>query len=302
MDLSQASVSRRRMSLKRVLGFSLMIFSALGLVFSLLGLLAVPQVTRPVVQSADDALALTLTALDTTSKSLDLVRDALGETQHAVRMLRSVTQNTDDGLQNTEALIDSLSDALTGDLRRVILSSQRSLSAAEEGAAVIEEMLYALNVMSPLTGATYDPDVSLTESLALINQSLDTVPQTLAEVDENLNAVQENLDSMQTGFPDLTNTLNESEAILVESQTTVDEYSRLVQALSLKISSLQENLRSWVRTTTLVLYFLLIWLAIAQIGLLYQGREMVSYDHTQVEGRVRELEEKVEKLLQQGKK
>jgi len=302
MKSSKALAAKRGISLKRVLGVSLMIFSALGLVISLFGLLAVCKVSGPFTQSAHEALTLSLTALNTTSQSLNLVQRALREAQHALGAVETVILDTGDGLHNTGALMGSLSDALGGDLPQVILNSQDSLTAAEEGAAVIERMLYALNAISALTGVTYDPDVSLTQGFARLNQSLDAVPQTLDEVDENLIAVRDNLKGMQPGFTDLSDTLIESEAILVETQTSVDDYNRVVQELSVKISRLQNTLPNWLRIATFALYFLLIWLAISQIGLLWQGWEMVSYHPAQVEVRVRELEEKVGQLLQEATK
>lgn len=302
MKSSKALAGKRGISVKRVLGASLMMFSALGLVISLLGLLAVCKVSGPFAQSADEALTLSLTALNTTSQSLDLVQSALGEAQGALGAVETVIQDVDEGLQNTAALTGSLSDALGGDLPQVILSSQHSLTAAEEGAAVIERMLYSLNAISALTGVTYDPDVSLTESFARLNQSLDDVPQTLAEVDESLNAVQDNLNSMQPSFTDLTGTLSESEAILAEMEASIDDYNGVIQELSLKIGGLQESLPNWIRITTFALYFLLIWLAVSQIGLLWQGWEMVSYHPAQVEARLRELEEKIERLPQEATK
>ena len=302
MKSSKALAGKRGISVKSVLGASLMIFSALGLVISLLGLLAVCKVSGPFAQSADEAVTLSLTALNTTSQSLDLVQSALSEAQDALGAVETVIQDVDEGLQNTAALTGSLSDALGGDLPQVILNSQDSLTAAEEGAAVIEQMLYALNAISALTGVTYDPDVSLTQGFARLNQSLDAVPQTLDEVDENLIAVRDNLKGMQPGFTDLSDTLIESEALLVETQTSVDDYNRVVQELSVKISRLQNTLPNWLRIATFALYFLLIWLAISQIGLLWQGWEMVSYHPAQVEVRVRELEEKVGQLLQEATK
>lgn len=302
MKSSKALAAKRGISVKRVLGASLMIFSALGLVISLLGLLAVCKVSEPIAQSADEVLTLSLTALNTTSQSLDLVQSALGEAQDALGAVETVILDTGDGLHNTGALMGSLSEALAGDLPQVILNSQDSLTAAEEGAAVIERMLYSLNAISALTGVTYDPDVSLTESFARLNQSLDDVPQTLAQVDESLNAVQDNLNSMQPSFTDLTGTLSESEAILVEMQASIDDYNGVIQELSLKMGGLQESLPNWIRIATFALYFLLIWLAISQIGLLWQGWEMVSFHPAQVEVRVRELEEKVGELLQEATK
>ncbi len=302
MGLSRGFPNKRGPLLKRVFGLGLMIFSALGLVISLLGLVAVLRLNKPVAQSADDALALTLTALDTTGQTLGLLHSALGEAQDALGVMETVVQSTEDGLQNTGALIGSLSDALAGDLPPMISNSQDSLSAAEEGAAVIERMLYGLNVISALTGVTYDPDESLTESLARLNDNLDVVPRTLANVDENLNAVQENLNGMQAGFTDVTPTLEESEAILVEAQATVDDYISVIDEVSLRTRSLRASLPNWIRTATFALYFLLIWLAISQIGLLWQGWEMVSYHPAQIEDRLHQLEETVEKLRLQGEK
>jgi methyl-accepting chemotaxis protein len=255
-------------------------------------------VGRQVGQTAGEALTPTLTALDTTTQSLDVVHSALGEAHDALSAMETVTQDTDEGLQNTSALIGSLSEGLVGDLADVVSNSQRSLEAAEEGAAVIEGVLDGLNVISGLTGVTYDPDVSMAESFALIRESMETVPDTLDEVDEGLKAIKENLDGVQTGFADLTETVDDSKEILVAAQTSVEDYNSLVRELSLNLRALQQNLPNWIRIGTYGLYFLLIWLAISQVGLLWQGWEMFSYDPGEVEDRVRELELKVDELLQ----
>jgi len=299
VNLSKALASEKGILVKRILGICLMICSVLGLVVSLLGLPAVSRVSQRITKGGDEALTLALTTLDTTSQSLALMHDGLVEAQNALGAAQNVTEGLDDGLQNTETMIGSLSDALGSDLPQVILNTQDALDAAGQGVAVVEDVLYGLNTVSLLTGMTYEPDVSLAESFANINQSLDSVPQTLAEVDESLGATQKNLSDMQTGFTDLTETLDESKAILVEAQANIDDYSALVEELSLKIAALQENLPDWARTATWALYFLLIWLAISQIGLLWQGWEMVSYQPAQVEQRVRELEEKIELLRTQ---
>lgn len=284
--------------IRRILGICLMIFSTLGLAISLFGLPAVSRVNKQLTKSTDDALALTLTALDTTSRSLSLVHDALGEARDALDAAQIVVEGVDDGLQNTGAMIGSLGDTLTDDLSQVIWNTQDSVAAAGEGAALIEDVLYDLSTVSLLIGITYEPEVSLTEGFANINTSLDSVPQTLAEIGKSLSATQESLYSMQTGFADLTNVLDGSKATLTEAQANVDDYSSLVEELSLQIGNLQENLPGWIHRATRSLYFLLMWLAISQIGLLWQGWEMVSYHPAQIEERVRELEEKVEAVLQ----
>jgi uncharacterized phage infection (PIP) family protein YhgE len=273
-----------------------MVFSALGLVISLLGLGAVCRFSGPVAASADEALEVAVAALSSTKQNLDLADRALGEAQIALGAMQDLVEGAGEGMENTSALVGSVGDILLRDLPDVIEESQLSLAAAEEGAAVIEELLYGLNAVSRLTGVTYDPDVSLTEGFARMNESLEALPESLAELDGSLNAVQENLDDLQTTFTELTGPLSESQAVLSEAQSSVEAYSGTIEQLTFRVINLRESLPNWIRITVVSLYFLLIWLAVSQMGLLWQGWEMLSHHPRLLEDRVRELEEKVEEL------
>jgi hypothetical protein len=287
-------------TIKRVLGICLMVFSALGLVISLLGLVAVLKFSGPVASSADQALQLTVAALTSGQQNLDLAHSALGEARTALEATEDFVEGAGGGLGESSAVMGSLSDMLVGDLGQVVVETQQSLAAAEEAAAVIEELLYGLNVISGLTGLTYDPDVSLTESFARMNDSLDTVPRTLAELDQSLSAAQENLDDSQASVVELAGPLHESEAVLVEAQASLEEYSSLTEQVIQEVQDFQENLPRWIRAVVSSLYFLLIWLAITQIGLLSQGWEMVSDQARLIDDRIRELERRVEELSSRG--
>jgi hypothetical protein len=287
-------------TIKRVLGICLMVFSALGLVISLLGLVAVLKFSGPVASSADQALQLTVAALTSGQQNLDLAHSALGEARTALEATEDFVEGAGGGLGESSAVMGSLSDMLVGDLGQVVVETQQSLAAAEEAAAVIEELLYGLNVISGLTGLTYDPDVSLTESFARMNDSLDTVPRTLAELDQSLSAAQENLDDSQASVVELAGPLHESEAVLVEAQASLEEYSSLTEQVIQEVQDFQENLPRWIRAVVSSLYFLLIWLAITQIGLLSQGWEMVSDQARLIDDRIQELERRVEELSSRG--
>lgn len=302
MNPARRLVSGKGHLIRRVLGAALMVFSALGLVISLLGLVAVCRFSGRVASGADEALEVTLDALASTEQNLDLARSALVEAQVALGAAETFVEGAGGGLENTSALLGSMSDGLLSDLPDVIEESQRSLSAAEEASAVIEDLLYGLNAISGLTGLTYDPDVSLTESFARMNETLDAIPDTLAELDESLKASQENLDDLQIAVSEVSGPLGESEAVLAESQSSVEAYSSIIGGLLLDVRNLQGTLPSLIRTAVFALCFLLIWLAISQIGLLWQGWEMVRYEPSLVEHRVRELEEQVQRLGKQRRK
>jgi len=283
--------------IKRALGISLMAFSTLGLLISLVALVLVWRFSGHVAASADDALEVSVAALDSTRENLDLTHAALGEAGIALGVTETFIEEAGSGMANTSVLIDSLSDVLAGDMPKIIRESQRSLSAAEEGAAVIERMLYGLNTVSGLTGVRYEPDVSLTESFSGMNESLDTLPGQLAELDESLRAAQDNLDDLQTAALVVSQPLEESQAVLVDAQSSAETYSAMIEDLTVEVSALQDRLPGWIRVLTWSLSFLLIWLAISQIGLLWQGREMMSAREEATEDRLRRLEEKVDGLI-----
>jgi hypothetical protein len=295
----RGSVSGKGPLIRRVLGGSLMFFSALGLAISLLGLVAVCRFSGRMASGADGALLATVGALTSTKENLDLAHGALGEARVALGATQTFIEGAGEGLENTAGLMGSLSDTLVDDLPEVIEETQHSLSAAEEAAAVIEDLLHGLNVISGLTGLTYDPEVSLTESFARLNESLDPIPDTLAELDDSLEGAQQNLDDLQSAVSEVSGPLSESDVVLAEAQTSVEAYSNMIEELAQEVSDLRTSLPNWVRIAVFSLYFLLVWLAISQIGLLWQGWEMVSDQPSLGEDRLRQLEKQVQQLAKQ---
>jgi hypothetical protein len=300
MSRHSAPAAGRGVMVKRVLGICLMAFSALGLVLSVLGLLLVFGLSGQVASSAAAAVDVAVASLTSTKQNLDLASRGVEQARVVLGATQDFMDSADSGLENTSIMLGSVSDIMADNLPDVIEETQRSLSAAEEGAAVIERVLYGLNAISALTGQTYAPEVSLTEGFAGISESLDTLPRTLAELDESLSAAQENLDDVQTSVALLPAPLEETETVLDDAQTSLESYSSVIAELTQKASNLQESLPRWTRAVVFALYFLLIWLAISQIGLLWQGWEMVSEDPGLLEDRVSELERRVEELVGQG--
>jgi hypothetical protein len=300
MSEDSISVSGKGAVIRRVLGIILMAFSALGLVISLLGLFLVCRFSGQVSSSASAAVDVAVAALTSTKQNLDLASRGLEQAQVALGATQGFMESADSGLENTGAMLGSVGDIMGDDLPGIIEETQRSLAAAEEGAAVIEQVLYGLNTISALTGQSYAPEVSLTEGFAGISKSLDTLPATLAELDRSMSAAQQNLDDVQTSVALLPAPLEETGTVVSEAQASLESYSSLIDQLAQEVSNLQRSLPNWTRAGVFAAYFLLIWLAISQIGLLWQGWEMVSENPGLLEDRVRELDQKVEELASRG--
>jgi hypothetical protein len=58
----------------------------------------------------------------------------------------------------------------------------------------------------------------------------------------------------------------------------VGEYQVVVQELLTRLERTEARLPGWVNTAAWVLTFVFIWLAMTQVGLLFQGMEMLGYN------------------------
>ncbi len=62
---------------------------------------------------------------------------------------------------------------------------------------------------------------------------------------------------------------------MVEAQNVVDNYQIAVNGAKFQLENIQQNGPTWITVTTVVMTIILVWLAIAQVGLLLQGAELI---------------------------
>ncbi len=280
--------------IKKVYGIGLMIVSIIGLVLSLFGLIFVARTGWKITKDVQETLGVTADALETTSQSLALAEDVFGEAAASIGAAEDMTHNVQQTLADTNTLIDSLDGVFGSELPAIITSTQQSLEAAEQSAAVVDGMLTALSYV-PLLGVDYDPEVPLAESIASIDQSLDTLPQSLTGISGDLNAAQANLQSVDTNLDDLSTSLADIQGTLTEAQSVMVDYRGLVDDLAQRVRDMQTRAPRWVRTGTIGMVFVLVWMVFSQVGLLFQGWEMLTFNARELEQRVEALEAKAKK-------
>lgn len=280
--------------IKKVYGIGLMIVSVVGLVLSLFGLIFVARTGRQITTDVQETLGVTAEALETTSRSLGLAEEAFGEAADSIGAAEDMTHNVQQTLTDTNTLIDSLDGVFGSELPAIITNTQQSLEAAEQSAAVVDGMLTALSFV-PLINVEYDPEVPLSESISSIDQSLETLPQSLIGISDDLNAAQANLQSVDANLDDLSGSLAGIQETLTEAQSVMVDYRELVDDLTQRVQSMQAQVPRWVRTGTIGVVFVLVWMVFSQVGLLFQGWEMLTFNARQLEERVEALEVKAKK-------
>ncbi|MGD2156210.1 MAG: hypothetical protein PVG32_05015 [Anaerolineales bacterium] len=263
-------------SIRKIFGAALLIVSLLGLLLSVVGLYFVPRAVQQAGNQIADTLELVILTLEATSESLTLANTSLDQAVDALHAVNTTTQGVGETLDETGPLVDSLAVVVGGDLPQVITTTQQSLISAQESALVIDQVLYGLNSVSFLTGVNYDPETPLSESLVNVSESLEGMPQSFVTIQDNLEKAQTSLETVESGVGELSDSLSDVETSLDDAKDVIDKYVQVVSEVKSDLTETSEKLPRWTRIGVWIAYFSLVWLAVIQVGLIFQGREMLA--------------------------
>lgn len=264
-----------RRFLGRVAGVALMAAGALGLVICIVGLFLIPRVEARVQSVVMEQLEVIDRALTNTAQGLDLAETSMAQANTVLESVADVAEGVGQAVSNTVPTLDAVSELLGEGLPATIESTQESLASAATSAELVDNVLATLTAI-PLLGINrYSPDVPLHQSLEEIGTSLDEIPPSLTKAQEGLTSSRgdlqglgEEITSMAADIGQVRANLESAGAVLVEYQTIVAESLDLV-------ASVRASLPTWLRTLRWGLSLALIWLGMAQIGLITQGWELI---------------------------
>lgn len=128
-----------------------------------------------------------------------------------------------------------------------------------------------------------------TGTLTATAQTTETMAQTLVEISSLANGIVGIVNLVGGGIeaPDTQNTdlaadvqtmtanLNQVTTSLNEAQEVVDSYQLSIDNATTQLENIQNNGPTWITITAAVMTIMLVWLAVAQVGLLLQGVELV---------------------------
>jgi methyl-accepting chemotaxis protein len=266
--------------LNRAVGYVLIIAAITGLVFSLVGIAAVWWVKRPLTQNVMSMIGLTDRTLKATSDALLVTKESLTEAMVDVISMKDTLEATSRAIHATNPMLDSLSDLLTSDLPDTIHATQTSLATAQSSAQVIENFLTSVSSLPLLPIQPYNPPVPLHESLKEVSQSLDALPQSLENMDESLSTSRGNLILIEAEFRIMSRNMQQMNASLLDAQGVITSYQNVVSDLKQRTARLSTNAPRWINNLAWFTTFLLVLIAIAQLGLLVQGLQLIEHQRS----------------------
>jgi methyl-accepting chemotaxis protein len=265
-----------RRTLLRIAGVALIVAGAGGLIFSIVGLVILGQVQRSIETGVRENLGLVGEALAATSEGLALAESSLTQATSTIEALADTAAGAGEAMSGTVSTVDAVAEFLGEQLPATVRTTQATLMSAASSAKLVDDVLALITDIPFLGTAQYNPEVPLHQGLEEIATSLDGIPNSLGTVQDGLIAASGDLQGFGDDLHSMASNIGQIATSVESAQSVLVQYQDVVAGLQDLVASVQEALPTWLLWLRLSLSLVLIWLGIAQIGLLTQGWELIA--------------------------
>jgi hypothetical protein len=261
--------------LTRLLGLALIVAAIGGLILSVVGLIVVSRVADQIEAVANQQLDLIDRLLGTTADGLATAETSLGQVAGMVNALEGTMGRVAKAIDDTIPMIDSVAGLLGERLPATIETTQQTLAWLADSAKTVDDIMTMITSIPLLGLNAYNPEVPLQQGFERVARSLDGIPPSLAAAQQGLVATSDNMDGAEADLATIAGNLGQLGTSLENAQALVVQYQDIVTDLQARSASLRESLPGWLRALRWGLSLVLVWLAVAQLGLLTQGWELI---------------------------
>lgn len=147
-----------------------------------------------------------------------------------------------------------------------------TLETTSNGLIVVDD---SLNAATGTLSATAQTTETMAQTLVEISSLANGIVGIVNLIGSGIEAPETQNTDLATNVQTMTANLNQVNNSLIEAQEVVDSYQLAVDNATTQLETIQENGPTWITLTAVILTIILVWLAIAQIGLLLQGVELI---------------------------
>ena len=248
---------QRRLS--PILAYLLLIGGYLGVILYTLLIISI-LVFRPIwVREITHSASQVSGEIQEVTKILSLTEGALSLSAETLQDTSDLLVDTSEFIQESKRLLRSVGEVVGEEAPMTIQSTQHALEAAQSGSQAIDTMLKGLSVLEPITGFSYDPEKSLSQSLEEVASGLEPLPETLREVQSQLNQVADELAGVQPSLKEVSEDLvgfsERMEALSSNMKAEVGTLEDIPEAFdnfNQRVASI-----SWISTIILCVFLIL---------------------------------------------
>jgi chromosome segregation ATPase len=263
--------------IRKLIGVLLILAAVLGLVFSIAAISFAWRVEQPLIENLQSTVDLLNQTMATTAEGLIITDSALKNSVDTISSLQSVVQTSATTIKTSEPMVDNISSLMENELPSTIRATEASLRSAAQSAQVIDRLLGTLSSI-PLLGPSlnYDPDVPLSIALEEVADNLSDLPQAFGNMQESLEETTSNLATYEADLSMMAESIGEIKRNVAEYGNVIAGYKQSIVQISAGLENLKGNIPNIVHTIVLAATVFFVWMAIAQLGLMTQGWELLT--------------------------
>jgi hypothetical protein len=284
-------------AMRRLLGILVMIAGILGLVLSLAGLVGVWMAKSSVTDYIEVTIVVLDDSINTSERVMGITEEALGATVESVDALSTMLGASAASVGDTIPALEQLHILMAEQLPATMESATVSLQTAQQGAMVLDAAIVSLDTFrfllsgAPLLGGllatpadSYDPEVSLADSLGELASNLEGLPALLTEMASSLDQADDNLAAVESSLETMSESVTVISSSLDEYKTMVGQSRASLENLRSILTGLQTNLSAILDGAAVFVTLALLWLLAAQIVIFSQGWELYQGTAGRMEG------------------
>lgn len=215
------------------------------------------------------------TSIATTDEALVVINETLGNVSLSVSALSDTTLTLADNINQTSTTIDSFGTLFTEDIPTTITNTQQAIMSAQISAAVIDGVLTGLSNV-PLIGLDYDPEQSLSSALGSVADSMNPLPRSIKGIGDDLESAGDSLLSLQTDVQIISEDISNISENLDDAQLVIIQYQKQIDQLEITLTDSIDRAPEWINYAVWAVTLLLVWMMVAQAGLLAQGIHIIN--------------------------
>jgi methyl-accepting chemotaxis protein len=272
------------MSLKHILvriaGIALLIAGVAGLVFCIAAIVLLGPLERKVEAAATEQLELVDEALTITADGLAVAGTSLSRATAAIGSLEGTLDGVGKAINGTAPVLESVAEFMGENLPATLETTQDTLRSVATSAKLVDDMLAIVTNIPLLNLKAYDPEVPLYEGFKEVADSLDSIPKSLSRAQDGLESTMGSMEEVEGDFATMATNVGKIATDLEDARSVIIQYQEIVSQVQGTISTARQSLPDWLHMVRWGLSLMLIWLGVAQIGLVTQGWELIERSRT----------------------
>jgi methyl-accepting chemotaxis protein len=259
----------------RFFGMILIVTAVMGLVLSIVGLIAIWKFNQDLTSIVSDTIDTIDTILETTTQGLIVTEESLDNAISNMVSLNQTLLSTGEAINSTSPLITTFATVTTEELPNTLYATQTSLTTAQESARLIENVLTRITGIPFFPGDPYRPDVPLHVTLGEVSDSLDPLVDSFLGMKGNFRTTQTNLFIINLELREMSRNIEQVNNSLGDAKSVINEYQGTINELQVHMIDLKAQSLAWINTLHWIFTFGFAWLGFAQIGLFLQGYQLI---------------------------